>query len=403
MAPGRAEGGARPEPMRDSVAARPPRRTLPAKTRTPAAKHRALPGSESAAPAASRRGAGGRRALAAGPEPPPQAAAAPAFKARSKSGGFVGYNAPVARAASSPRERPKAARPAVRRKDVGGARTSSPGVSRRTRKPVKHLTARRLLAHAAQPRRGATVARHPGARRSPRPKARPPSAAQKSAALKPPLLRPVLLSRLLGKNAIRPPLATVKVPDLSPLAARAPKNGPDGRPLQWFPAGLDAVEAARPPGQNLLACRLAGGHWHAQRAALYHERTAWGLRGNAGCLWLQKSAGCWWAWTAPAEPTWRWHGEHWWWQSGGVWFLLHQGQAWGYRLFSEHQAEGLIHPGTGTRMLYSADGRRAAVITPGDGAWLFDARTGAVLGRWTEAQMPARPKPHAPSGVTLPP
>jgi len=54
-------------------------------------------------------------------------------------------------------------------------------------------------------------------------------------------------------------------------------------------------------------------------------------------------------------------------------------------------------------MLYSADGRRAAVITPGDGAWLFDARTGAVLGRWTEAQMPARPKPHAPSGVTLPP
>ena len=63
---------------------------------------------------------------------------------------------------------------------------------------------------------------------------------------------------------------------------------------------------------------------------------------------------------------------------------------------------GILHPGTGSKMLYSADGARAALITPGDGAWLFDAETGKILGRWTEDQMPRRPTPHAPSSLTLP-
>jgi len=83
--------------------------------------------------------------------------------------------------------------------------------------------------------------------------------------------------------------------------------------------------------------------------------------------------------------------------------MLHDGEAWGYRLFGERRAEGLIHPRTGTQMEYSADGKRVAMITPGDGAWLFDSHTGAVVERWTEAQMPAKPKPHAPSALSLPP
>lgn len=217
-----------------------------------------------------------------------------------------------------------------------------------------------------------------------------------------PKFKPVLLSKLLGKNAIRPPLIKTGVPDLSPLLARVPKLGPDGKPFKWFPAGLAAVEAAPPPGPELTACKLAKGHWHAAPAGLYHDRTAWGLGGRPGWLWLKRAASHWWAWTAKDEPTWLWSRGHWWWKSDGIWFLLHQGEAWGYRIFGEYHQEGLIHPGTGTKMVYSADGLRVAVITPGDGAWLFDAVTGAILGRWSEEQM-AKPKPpRAPETLPTP-
>jgi hypothetical protein len=83
--------------------------------------------------------------------------------------------------------------------------------------------------------------------------------------------------------------------------------------------------------------------------------------------------------------------------------MLHEGDVWGYRLFGEQRAEGLIHPGTGTQLEYSADGKSVAMITPGDGAWLFDASSGALMKRWTEAQMPAKPKVHAPRALSLPP
>ncbi|HAM35985.1 MAG TPA: hypothetical protein DEB40_11015 [Elusimicrobia bacterium] len=234
-------------------------------------------------------------------------------------------------------------------------------------------------------------ARAPGTARQSRRERKPPAA---------PRFRPVLLSQLLGKNAIRPPKARVPVPDLSGLRERVPGQGPDHEPLKWFPAPAEAVEAARLPGAGELSCRASGGHWHSP--GLFHHREAWGLWDEQGWLWLARSGQRWWAWTDKDQPCWLWFNGHWWWSSRDVWFLLHQGQAWGYRLFGERQSEGLIHPATGTEMVYSEDGRRVAVITPGDGAWLFDARTGAVLGRWTEDQMPRKPKPRAPGGVTLP-
>ena len=82
--------------------------------------------------------------------------------------------------------------------------------------------------------------------------------------------------------------------------------------------------------------------------------------------------------------------------------MLHQGEAWGYRTFSDARAEGLIHPMTGTRMLYSEDGRRVAVVTPGDGAAVFDARTGDELARWGESQLKKPAGPRAPSALSLP-
>jgi hypothetical protein len=217
------------------------------------------------------------------------------------------------------------------------------------------------------------------------------------------MFKPVLLSKLLGMGSIRPPKDDVKPPDLRELASRVPKAGPDGKPWQAVPADLKAVEEARPPTHALAACHESKSHWHKGDEPLFHAGKAWGGGDAEGWLWLQKSGKDWWAWTAESQPTWLWHQGHWWWKSDGVWFLLHEGEAWGYRTFSERRQEGLIHPGTGTQMVYSADGDRVALITPGDGAWLFDAHSGEVLDRWTEAQMPAKPKPHAPKSLVLPP
>jgi hypothetical protein len=210
----------------------------------------------------------------------------------------------------------------------------------------------------------------------------------------------VLLSALLGKDAIRPPKGKILVPDLSKLQKLLPKLRPDGRPLVWAPAAAVEVEAAQRPGAQDLACKRKF-HWH--KDGLYHADQAWGRWDGSGWLWLKREQARWWAWPGPGEPTWLEHSGHWWWSSGGIWFMLHEGQAWGYRLFQDSLAEGLIHPASGTTIIYSSDGLRAAVVTPDDGAWLFDARTGEILGRWTQAQMPAKPKPRAPAALKLPP
>ena len=212
-------------------------------------------------------------------------------------------------------------------------------------------------------------------------------------AFKPAKFKPILLSTLFGKDAIRPPKTNVQPPNMSHLPAEAPKIGPDGKPLVWSPASLEALEAASPPQES---CRSPDAHWHGE---IYHDKTAWASSAKDGWLWQEKSSGHWWAFTEPSQPTWLWHGGHWWWKSDGIWFLLHQGQPWGYRLFNEDRQEGLIHPGTGTQMVYSKDGSRVALVTPGDGAWLFDAQTGETLRRWTEDQMPPKHQPRAPTSL----
>jgi hypothetical protein len=216
-----------------------------------------------------------------------------------------------------------------------------------------------------------------------------------------PRWRPVRLSQALGTRAIRPPTLKGQVPDLSRLARLFPETGPDGKPLRWRPASAAALEGLKPPEAEAASCRRTARHWHPGPPA-FHTGKAWAVGRPNGWVWLQQSGKRWWAWTGPDQPTWLWHKERWWWRSQGIWFMLHQGEAWGYRLFSERGGEGLVHPGTGTRMEYSADGGRAALITPGDGAWLFDARSGALLRRWTEEQTPRSPKPRAPSTLSFP-
>jgi hypothetical protein len=300
----------------------------------------------------------------------------------------------LARQASAPSAKQT---PRHARRQAGAQAKSSPGRAARTEAGLRRKDRRKIKA-----RRGPKAKRE--AKAEQRPKAEHKAQTEpNAAALKAPQLHPVLLSKVLGMNAIRPPKAQLKAPDFSRLARDAPKAGPDGSPLRLSPAPAKAVETLRPPQANAGECRESGRHWHPGREPLYHKGQAWGLQHEGGWLWLRKSGKNWWAWTAPDQPTWLWHAGHWWWRSEGVWFMLHQGEVWGYREFGERRAEGLIHPGTGTQLEYSADGERVAMITPGDGAWLFDARSGAVVGRWSEAQMPAKPKPHAPKILSLPP
>ncbi|MBI5625183.1 MAG: hypothetical protein HY924_15505 [Elusimicrobia bacterium] len=232
-------------------------------------------------------------------------------------------------------------------------------------------------------------------------------------ALRPPLFRPILLSALLGKNAIRPPKGKVAVPDLSSLAQRLPRTLPDGTPLVLRHPEPGQVEAQEPPDPR--AWSSAGpcpkpAHWHGRAAGAleaavlhYHDGTAWGRWDKGSWTWHVRKDARWWVSAGPKLPTLLRHGKHWWWQASGLWFLLHQGEPWGYRQLTDLGLDSLVHPGTGTSMVYSSDGRRLALITPGQGAVLFDAEHGTVLGRWTEGEMPKPRRPSAPTSLSFPP
>ncbi|MDE2291238.1 MAG: hypothetical protein KGL53_04075 [Elusimicrobia bacterium] len=98
-----------------------------------------------------------------------------------------------------------------------------------------------------------------------------------------------------------------------------------------------------------------------------------------------------WAWELPGGRTW-WakaqgapalarHQGAWWWRTEDGWFLLKGGQAWAWRHVPGWEGGGFFHPGTGTEVVYSADGKRLAVITPHQDTLVFDALTGALLAR----------------------
>ena len=118
-------------------------------------------------------------------------------------------------------------------------------------------------------------------------------------------------------------------------------------------------------------------------------------------LWLEKDGQRWWG-LVDSTPLVR-HQRLWWLRQSGVWLVLHEGEAWAWRHFQDwNAAEGLFHPATGTEIVYSPDFSRAAVITPGEGAVVYDAFSGAEIGRIPEEAMPARRRPRAPKSLSLP-
>lgn len=232
---------------------------------------------------------------------------------------------------------------------------------------------------------------------------RPPS---RRPLLRVPRFRPLLLSRLLGKKSIRPPKGPLKAPGFDLLIGRIPSRTDLNAPVDPRFETPRAIENILPPGLKSFPEpreALKDFHWHGNASErFYHSGSDWGRAGPSGWAWFKRAQGRWWIQASPESVLVR-HSSRWWWQANGVWFLLHEGQPWGYRYFPEWQSEGLINPGSGTIMIYSADGARIALVTPGRGAVVFDAYSGLEVSRLSEDQLPRRPQPRAPSHLSLPP
>lgn len=211
-----------------------------------------------------------------------------------------------------------------------------------------------------------------------------------------PRFRPLRLSQLLGGKALRPPPAALRPPvGLAGLALKRPRLDASGKTVPEPSRELGAIETVAP--DEIAADRRRGAHWDAQT---WHEKRAHGLARRGGWIWLYKDGGRWWG-LVERTPLAR-HQNLWWLRENGVWLILHEGEPWAWRHFQDWGGDGLFHPGTGTEIVYSPDLARAAVITPGEGAVVYDARSGAELGRIPEYAMPARRRPRAPKSLSLP-
>lgn len=212
-------------------------------------------------------------------------------------------------------------------------------------------------------------------------------------------VRPLLLSKLLGRDALRPPSSSIVPPDLSGLQGRKPLLLPDGASVPTRTYELDRIEASD-PRRAQAACRRRAPHWDI--GPRWHDGAAHGLIADARWLWLWKEQTRWWAVPeAEFKAALLRHRGLWWSKQRGVWFALHDGELWTWRRFSRWDAEGLLRLADGVELVYSADFAKVAVITPGEGAVLYDAATGAELGEWLEGELPRR-RPRVSAELRLP-
>lgn len=199
------------------------------------------------------------------------------------------------------------------------------------------------------------------------------------------------LRLLLGAGALKPPQGRLNPPDFRRLAAGLPPVLPDGTPLPLSAPEAGEVERLKPPGtspnyRDWISRESRGlePHWHSSGQVRYlHEGPLWAAPLDGRWAAMEESGRRWWALAAGDQPL-VWHEDHWWWKLGDTWFLLHQGQPWAYRWFGDWERAGLANLETGTRIVYSSDGLKAAVATPGEGVAVFDLRTGEEIGRQYE-------------------
>ena len=212
-------------------------------------------------------------------------------------------------------------------------------------------------------------------------------------------VRPLLLSALIGPRALRPPPAGLEPPPRpADWAARRPGRDESGRPIPTAPAGLETLDETNPAA--LSRDRRAQSHWDGDA---WHDGDVRGLVRGGAWLRLQHDGARWWAFAGDQGPAQLRHDEVWWMKERGIWFVVHEGRPWAWRSFQDWDAQGLFEPGSGTEMVYSKDFARVAVITPGEGATVFDAATGEELARIPEEKLPPRRRPKAPGELARPP
>lgn len=277
--------------------------------------------------------------------------------------------------------------------DGGNAAQSAPRASPR---PTRPEAVSRASGAAADRRAGLDLRRRPARSASLFAPVSPPVRRDRRGQVKTIRFRPPRLSLLLGPRPLRPPPSELRPPlSLAGLSARRPEIDASGSPLPPPASKLSALESIDP--EVLPADRRRAAHWDE---GSWHDGHARGLARDGGWVWLDKDGERWWGLAAQTSLV-R-HQQRWWLREQGVWCLLHQGEPWVWRRFQDWGQEGLYHPATGTEIVYSADLARAAVITPGEGAVVYEILSGRELGRIPEEFMPARRRPKAPRSLTLP-
>ena len=200
-------------------------------------------------------------------------------------------------------------------------------------------------------------------------------------------LRPLLLSKLIGSRALHSPPASLEPPPqpaLRPARDDAGALVPDGTPALSVLDAVDPASFSRDHSQRA--------HWDA---GVWHDGAERGLMRDGQWLPLYRDRGRWWAFAGGGAQL-R-HDGVWWMKERGIWLVIHDGRPWAWRSFQDWDAEGLFQPGTGTEMVYSKDFARVAMITPGDGAVVYDAVSGERLAEIPEDRMPARRRPRRPA------
>ncbi|MBI5596598.1 MAG: hypothetical protein HY928_10960 [Elusimicrobia bacterium] len=201
--------------------------------------------------------------------------------------------------------------------------------------------------------------------------------------------RPLTLADWIGKGAVKAPTGKLEAPSFSALRALFPERLPDGRSYERGTPGPAVLEALAPPEErpgyedwldkDERRRRKAEPHWHMDgKDWVFHAGKAWGLTAEGRWAWMVEAGRRWWTVADGAQRMVR-HQDSWWWKTKDGWFLLKGGEPWAWRHFPEWEGDGVIHPTRGTQVVYSADGERVAVITPGQDTQVFDARTGDLL------------------------
>ncbi len=203
-----------------------------------------------------------------------------------------------------------------------------------------------------------------------------------------PKIRPLLLYRFLGLRALHPPPMLEPPTALLSLDLRRPLHTPTGSSDLSQPAELSDFESIDPT--KVSSDRRNEPHWDAEQ---WHDGNARGMMMSGRWAWLYRDSLRWWGISGSGNAPLLYHQGAWWTNEMGTWFIVHDGRPWAWREFREWGGSGLYNPASGIEMVYSRDLQRVAIISPGQGATVYDAVSGLEIVRIPEADMPPRRHP----------